>query len=238
MTRERLESLTITELKRLTDNYRIDLEGDIDKEALISQIMDFFFELSEEREEGNNLQVLGEGKKYYICRDEEIDSDVSKESTLPDSYNETRIVTMVRSPLWAFAYWEIKRSQLDEINAGFKYRRIVLRVHEIEGNETGNVKSRFYFDIPLKENDDHWYIHLTRAGCTYVMELVCMINGRKGHVLARSNVIATPRGAVSTQVDEKWASKGSNELIRISTQSLGNSSADSALIPQRVISDR
>jgi hypothetical protein len=217
MTRERLESLNITELKRLTDNYRIDLEGDLDKEALISQIMDFFFELSEEREQGNNLQVLGEGKKYYICRDEEIDSAVSNESTLPDSYNETRIVAMVRSPLWAFAYWEIKRSQLDEINAGFKYRRIVLRVHDIEGNETGNAKARFYFDIPLKESDDHWYI---------------------GHVLARSNVIVTPRGAVSTQVDEKWSSKGSNELIRISTQSLGNSSVDSAPIPQRVISDR
>jgi len=221
MTRERLELLTLHELKIIARNYRI--EECEDRETLITQLLDFFAEASQEREEGHNLLVLGEARKYSVCRDEEIDPQVEDENEIPSSYAETRIVALVRSPQWAYVYWDIQRARLKAaMSSKGGLRRVVLRVSCIDEESS--------FDIPLKETDEHRYIHLPQPGCAYVMELVGK-NTDQEHVLASSNVIRTPRGAPAED------RPSDDPILRLSDPFGSEAGASSLEVSHRVSTD-
>jgi len=220
MTRERLELLTLHELQIIARNYRIE-ECD-DRETLINQLLDFFAEASQEREEGHNLLVLGEARKYSVCRDEEIDPQVEDENEIPSSYSETRIVALVRSPQWAYVYWDTQKARLKAAMSARALRRVVLRVSCVDEKSS--------FDIPLKETDEHRYIHLPQPGCSYVMALVGK-NTDQEHVFARSNVIRTPRGAPAED-------RPSDDPILKLSDPLGSEAAAATLeVPYRVSTD-
>jgi len=221
MTRERLELLTLDELKIIARNYR--LEECDDRELLITQLLDFFAEARQEREEGHNLLVLGEARKYSVCRDEEIDPQIEDENEIPSTYNETRIVALVRSPQWAFVYWDTQRARLKATMSAKGLRRVVLRVSCVEEESS--------FDIPLKETDEHRYIHLPRPGCAYVMELVGK-NTSKEHVLARSNVIRTPCGAATA-----IGRMSDDPILKLCAASGSEAASASLEVPYRVSSD-
>ena len=197
MTKERLSSLSQIELRRVASRFRVKPENYTDRETLITLLLDHFDDLKTEREQSNNLQMRGEEKKYEISRDEELGVSLFPEAyPIPRHYNETQIRAMVRGPEWAYAYWEIKETELRTLKKNPKYRGLFLRVHDVKDVRYDGTNSNSYFDIPLKMHDDHWYIHLPQPGSSYVLELI-YINSRKPHILARSNIIHTPKGKIS-----------------------------------------
>jgi len=197
MTKERLSSLSQVELREVASRFKVKPARYTDRETLINLLLDHFADLKTEREQSNNLQMRGEEKKYEISRDEELGVSLFTEAcTIPRHYNETQIRAMVRDPEWAYAYWEIKETELRGLKKNPKYRGLYLRVHDVKDVRYDGTNSNSYFDIPLKMHDDHWYIHLPQAASSYVLELI-YINSRKPHILARSNIIHTPKGRVS-----------------------------------------
>jgi hypothetical protein len=136
---------------------------------------------------------------------------------------------MLRDPNWAFAYWEIDEKQMHQLKAQGGFEQLLLRVHDVELIDFDGSNSNSFFDIPIKPSDSNWYIYLPHQDCHYVLELGCTAKGRY-HLIARSNVIHTPRRSLS---DAGVAVDIAPYLTDVETLQL-LSSADA--IPQRIIS--
>lgn len=238
MTRERLSSLPLDELKVIASRYKIETDGELDKTSLIGLLLDYFTDLREEREEFNNTFVRGEEKKYEVSMDEEIErpSESGDRFPIPKKYDETQITALVRDPTWAYAYWEINKSQLCDIRRGSKSGGLRLRVHDITDVDYDGTNSNSHFDIPIKSKDDHWYIHLPKPGSVYVLELIYLKNKRPC-LLARSNAIRTPRGGVADTNGESRRNPHVDALLSMAIQvhQIPYPSSDS--IPHRVSVD-
>jgi hypothetical protein len=231
MKRERLRSLPIEELRRVAARHEIDFEDTIDRESLINLLAEVFEELELERNRSNNHQVKVEAKKYRILEDEE-DGD-SELPAIPERYNETRLVAMPRDPVWAFAYWEIREDKMLQLKRDGEKVRLVLRVHDIEGVRFNGRNSNSSFDIPVRLTDGRWYINVPRAACTYILELV--VKRKREQVLARSNMIRTPREGLSDQINERWLPINGEEILALSVHPSLSEIPGSGSIPQRIL---
>lgn len=234
MTKERLRSLPMDELQRIADRYGVDFEADIDREALISLMLDTLEELELERERSHNYQVKVEAKKYQGSEEEEEDlpGDLAP---IPDGYNETRLVVMARDPSWAFAYWEIKEEKMRQLERDPDRVRLILRVHDVTEVQFNGKNSHSSFDIPLKLTDNRWYINVPGPGRGYVMELIVK-KKNKEIVLARSNHIMTPREGFA--FGHESLQKGELNGRAILAMSLHPTMFDipgSGTIPQRIL---
>ena len=127
-----------------------------------------------------------EESKYQILDPESKEPEGSYIYPIPDRYNRTKIVFMVRDPHWAFAYWEIANKTLEKLPDKVDSRSLILRVHETESVQQSS------FDIPIQFGDSSWYIYLPNQDCSYILELGIICQGRY-RCLARSNTIHTPR---------------------------------------------
>jgi len=238
MTRERLASLPLEELKLIASRYKIESDGQLDKDSLIGLLVDYFTDLREEREEFNNPLVRGEEKKYEVSRDEEIEhpSQAAEEFPIPAKYDETQITALVRDPTWAYAYWDINKGQLGDIKRRAKFGGLRLRVHDITDVDFDGTNSVSHFDIPVKSRDDHWYIHLPTPGRDYVLELIYLKN-KKPCLLARSNRIQTPRGGIAEANGEVKRNPHVDRLLSKAIAVHEVPQPNSASIPQRLSAD-
>ena len=234
MTRERLQSLPLEELRRFAERQSIEFDSAIDKDSLVSLLVDLFEEMAEEREEQAGREVKVEAKKYSISRDEEIETGDSDYAPVPESYNETRLVAMPRDPAWAFAYWEIRPDKLVQLRKD-KDVRLMLRVHDVEGVRFNGRNSRSSFDIPVKLTDSRWYINLPRPGGRFVLELLYKKRGKE-HELARSNLIEAPAEGFSERVDPDWSSPNGETVLAMSLHRSVGEIPGSGTIPQRILS--
>ena len=232
MTREKLEHAGREKLERIADEYGVDYGPDSSDLSLIEQILEAVEESRREWERTNSNPVRIQEKKYEISQDADLippgDED---EYPLPERYNETRVVAMLRDPAWAFAYWDIHDNLRKEFADADAFDGILLRVCEIEIDGDAIVDS---FDIPVKLTDSRWYINLPRQGTRYRIDLIAR-RGSRDTVLDRSNVISVPRGGLADQredrpldaADELIAHAG---ILDLDVPSFGNR------IPHRVIS--
>ncbi len=234
MTRERLQTLPLEELRRFAERQSIEFDNAIDKDALVNLLVDLFEEMAEEREEDAERVVSVEAKKYSTSRDEEIDTGGPAPAPLPESYNETRLVAMPRDPAWAFAYWEIRQDRLAQLRRD-KDVRLLLRVHDVEGVRFNGHNSRSSFDIPVKLTDSRWYINLPRAGGRFVLELLYK-KGGKEHGLVRSNVVESPAEGFSESTDPAWALADGEAVLAMSLHRSVGEIPSSGSIPQRILS--
>ncbi len=127
---------------------------------------------------------------------------------LPDSYNDTRLVLMVRDPEWLFAYWEIGQHHWEEIVHNYgetaaSRDNLTLRVFEISDQME-------HFDIKVGSFAQDWHIRVGKSQTPFYCQL-----GIKYYQefipLAVSNTVITPRNSFSTLVDEEWMLVNSHE---------------------------
>ncbi|MBN1698371.1 MAG: DUF4912 domain-containing protein [Spirochaetales bacterium] len=234
MRRERLEQLTLDELKKIAHDIDIPVPDDIDRETLIKRVCESYDEREEERE-FDNVSVKIEGMKYRLSRDEELDVRDSEEIVLPDSYGTTRIILMARDPYWAFAYWEIDKQTLRRIKTDQGFEGLLLRVHDIKLIDFNGNNSNFYFDIPVLLNDGKWYINVPHPDSVYIIQLLYSSNGEKKFI-AQSNVINSPRENISGVIDNEWIAGSTDKIIDLIRKDFASFHPASAGIPQRIIS--
>lgn len=232
MTRQKLENATRERLESIADEYGVDHSTETTDSQLVEQILEAAEESRREWERTNSNPVRIQEKKYEISQDADLippgDED---EFPLPDRYNETRIVALLRDPAWAFAYWDIHDNLRHEFSDAEAFDGILLRVCEID-DDTGNTVDSFH--IPVKLSDSRWYINLPRQGTSYRIDLVAR-RGSRDTVLHRSNVITVPRGGLADQREDRPLDRA-DELIAhagildLDVPTYGNR------IPHRVIS--
>jgi len=222
MTRERLENTPLAELAALARTAGVEPDNDLGRDELIDLILENLAELRQEREEGNSHSVRVAEAKYEVS-EEQLVASPGDGPPLPDRYNETRVVLMVRDPHWAFAYWDIEDQKAQRVKMDAGFEQLVLRVQDL-GPGT-------FFDIPIQWGDWSWYIYLPSQDGEYCLELGYLAGGRFRQ-LARSEAIRTPREAPQNaeEADELFFGSQPEPLLGLS------SALNSAAIPQRILS--
>lgn len=236
MTVERLQSLPLKLLREVAQKEGLHTTNGLSRESLIEFILEAMEEDRYEREQGNSSAVLIEEKKYEIVRDEELDVPVTQEFSIPEKYNETKIFFIIRDPLWAFAYWDLKSDDIDALKDDSGFENLFLRVFEIDEQET-YCEIIDSFDIPIKFSDDKWYINLPRSGRSYFIAVMTKVN-RKERELCRSNTIYSPKKTLmDVTVREKIYDALDNTMLILSgIYDYVESSSFRENIPQRIIS--
>jgi hypothetical protein len=143
---------------------------------------------------------------------DEVDLGQVEAPSIERCYNETSMRVLIRDPAWAFAFWEISEADLSALEGQDDSPSYFLRVSEMGEGESADLKHDF-FDIPVSEDDNQWYINLPRSKTKYRIEL-CARAANRVRVLSRSRDVAAPRqyldGSLSS-LDPRRA-----ELLRLS----------------------
>jgi uncharacterized protein len=236
MTIERLQSLPLKVLREIARKEGLRSTNGLSRESLIESILEAMEEDRYEREQGNSSAVLVEEKKYEIVRDEELEATETQDYSIPEKYNETKIFFIIRDPLWAFAYWDLKTDDINALKDDSGFEKLYLRVFEIDEQET-YCEIIDSFDIPIKFSDNKWYINLPRSGRSYFIAVMSKVN-RKERELCRSNTICSPKKTLmDAAVREKiYDSLDNTMLILSGIYDYVESSSFRENIPQRIIS--
>ena len=138
---------------------------------------------------------------------------------------------MVRDPYWLHTYWELSRSTLARAQAALGQEwhtaRPVLRLMDVTSEDTTSASERHVRDIEIHGGVNNWYIDVPNPPRSYRIDIGYLARRGKFFVLARSNVVSTPKAGVSDVLDENWASV-QDQFQKIYHQSGGsNGSANS-----------
>jgi hypothetical protein len=204
------------------------------REELIELIIEAMEEDRDERETVNNAAMRLEYRKYDILKDEEVEALIKEEYPLPESYNVSRIVLLLRDPSWAFAYWDFNQSEFENFRSEAGYEGFFLRVYEFNGEQVEKDNIHGYFDIPIDENDESRYINLPRGARSYVVDLCCTAL-HKEHVLVRSNAVYSPQGYLARHQNELFQDPDMKKLMLTGLWNYERDDEEER-IPQRIFS--
>jgi len=148
LTRAYLDSLATGDLLAAANKLGIDIPDNPDRILIIEELLDF-----SSREEGSP----------FVGREPEINDLILTESVpLPKQYNITFIDVMIRDPLWAFVFWEIKASEKDQFEKDENFDGYHLKISRLDDNSSGSGNSGLFI-VPVKSEDTAWYLSLSPA---------------------------------------------------------------------------
>ncbi len=121
-----------------------------------------------------------------------------------------RIIVMVRDPYWLHAYWELSRTTLARAQAALGQEwhaaRPILRLMDVTSEDTTSASERHVRDISIHGGVNNWYIDVNTPPRSFRVDIGYLARNGKFFVLARSNVVHTPKAGVSDSLDENWSS--------------------------------
>jgi hypothetical protein len=161
---------------------------------------------------------------------------------LPAGYGKDRIVLMVRDPYWLHCYWELTRQAVQRAEAALGQEwhsaRPILRLLDVGGHETSNAPESILRDIDIHGGCNNWYIDVGNPPRSFRVDIGYLSRSGRFYVLARSNVVSTPRAGVSDVLDENWADFDSRQADRIYAMSAGYDPTASSLELKQLFEER
>jgi uncharacterized protein len=137
-----------------------------------------------------------------------------------------RIIAMVRDPYWLHVYWELSRATYARAQAALGQEwhtaRPILRLMDVTSEDTTAASERHLRDIEIHGGVNNWYIDVAAPPRAFRIDIGYLARRGKFFVLARSNVVSTPKAGVSDAIDENWASV-QEHFQKIYSQSGGSS---------------
>jgi hypothetical protein len=144
---------------------------------------------------------------------------------LPGGYGKDRVVLMVRDPYWLHAYWELTRHALQRAEAALGQEwhtaRPILRLLDVSGRETTSSSETLVRDIDIHGGCNNWYIDVENPPRSFRVDIGYLARSGRFYVLARSNVVTTPRAGVSDVVDKNWDDLDAAKADRLYAMSSG-----------------
>jgi hypothetical protein len=161
---------------------------------------------------------------------------------LPGGYGRDRVVVMVRDPYWLHAYWELTRHAVQRAEAALGQdwhgARPILRLLDVSSRDTANSAEAIVRDIDIHGGCNNWYIDVANPPRSYRIDIGYLSRRGRFYVLARSNVVSTPRAGVSDVIDENWADIDSKKADRIYAMSGGYDPTASSLELKQLFEER
>ncbi|MDP2941426.1 MAG: DUF4912 domain-containing protein [Candidatus Omnitrophota bacterium] len=127
---------------------------------------------------------------------------------LPRQYGADKIILQVRDPWWLHTYWELNKQTIEkfesELKAEFNRSRRALRVYDVSNIIFNGSNAHRFFDIPVPEFADNWYIDTGGPGRSWCVDLGLLLPDGRFITILRSNTVSTPLDGPSWITDEEW----------------------------------
>ncbi len=128
--------------------------------------------------------------------------------SLDHACQKDRIVVLTRDSFWLHAYWELSRTTLARAQAAlgqdWHTARPILRVMDVSSEDTTSSTERQVRDIPIHGGVNNWYIDVVEPPRSYRIDIGYLSRRGRFYVLARSNVVTTPKAGVTDPLDQNW----------------------------------
>jgi hypothetical protein len=125
-----------------------------------------------------------------------------------------RLVVMVRDSYWLHAFWELSRHSIERAEAALGQEwhcaKPILRVYEVSEGGTTSAAETALRDIDIHGGVSNWYIDVVHPPRSYRVDIGYLGSSGKLFVLARSNIVNTPRPGVKDALDENWSDVAQN----------------------------
>jgi hypothetical protein len=129
--------------------------------------------------------------------------------TLDHACQKDRIIVLTRDSYWLHAYWELSRATLGRAQAAlgqdWHTARPILRIMDVSSEDTTSAAERHVRDIPIHGGVNNWYIDVLEPPRSYRVDIGYLSRQGRFYVLARSNVVTTPKAGVTDSLDENWS---------------------------------
>jgi hypothetical protein len=170
------------------------------------------------------------------------DLSVKVPKDLPGGYGKDRIVVMVRDPYWLHAYWELTRQAIARAEAALGQAwhgaKPILRLLDVTTHDTTSTAETVIRDIEIHGGCNNWYLDVQNPPRSYRIDIGYLSKNGQFYVLARSNVVTTPRAGVSDTIDENWADIDTKKADRIYAMSGGFDPSMSSLELKQLFEER
>jgi hypothetical protein len=162
---------------------------------------------------------------------------------LPAGYGKDRIVVMVRDPYWLQVYWELTHQAILRAEAALGQdwhgSRPILRLLDVSSHDhTTSSAEAAVRDIDIHGGCNSWYIDVPNPPRSYRVDIGYLARNGQFYVLARSNVVTTPRPGLSDVIDENWADIDAKKADRIYAMSGGFDPTASSLELKQLFEER
>jgi hypothetical protein len=129
--------------------------------------------------------------------------------TLDHASQKDRIIVLARDPYWLHAHWELSRATLARAQAALGQEwhsaQAILRVLDVTSEDTTNAAERHVRDVPIHGGVNNWYIDVVDPPRSYRVDVGYVSRRGKFYVLARSNIVTTPKAGATDALEENWA---------------------------------
>jgi hypothetical protein len=176
LTKTYLDSLTTDELVKMADRFGLDIPPNLERPFIIGELLDTAGDEGGEAAAEAPLAAPG---------------NFPETAELPKQYNITFLEVMIRDPLWAFVFWEIKGHDKDIHERAPDFGGYCLRVIPL-GEKPADKNREHRFTVPVGMNDTAWYLSFPPAEGRYQVEL-CVLREEGEQVLAVSRPFMLPR---------------------------------------------
>src|SRR5215469_10247926 len=161
---------------------------------------------------------------------------------LPAGYGKDRIVTMVRDPYWLHSYWEVTRHAIQRAEAALGQEwhtsKPILRLLDVTNRDTSNSSESILRDIDIHGGCNNWYLDVGDPPRSFRVDIGYLARSGRFYVVARSNVVTTPRAGISDVLDENWADIDVGKAERIYAMSGGFDPTASSLELKQLFEER
>jgi hypothetical protein len=161
---------------------------------------------------------------------------------LPGGYGRDRIVVMVRDPYWLHCYWELTRLSVQRAEAALGQdwhgAKPILRLLDVGGHDTTSSSESVIRDIDIHGGCSNWYLDVGNPPRSFRVDIGYLSRRGRFYVLARSNVVSTPRAGVSDVIDENWSDIDEKKADRIYAMSAGFDPTASSLELKQLFEER
>jgi hypothetical protein len=197
ITRAYLETLSFSDLKKLADEYGVDVPEDLDRRFLLCELL----EIAEETDKDKNAGMI-------ISYEE----NVNQNTNLPEGYNETHISCVLRNPVWAFVFWDISDTDMNMLSALGDYSlslRVCILVSETE------LVPQETFEIELPNGVNEQYV-LIPSGKSFIRIELVYSSGSNREVLAFSPIVSVPRSSENVEKYQPGVENDFPPIIKLS----------------------
>jgi len=151
---------------------------------------------------------------------------------LSTGFGKDRVVVMVRDPYWLHAYWELTHQAVQRAEAALGQdwhgARPIMRLFDVSAQETTATSETPVRDVEIHGGCNNWYLEVTKPPRSFRVDIGYVSRRGQFFVLARSNVVSTPKAGVTDQLDENWSDLDPSSADRILSMSSGFDSTHAA----------
>jgi hypothetical protein len=120
-----------------------------------------------------------------------------------------RICVVVRDPFWLHACWELSPIAIQRAEAALSQdwhgAKPILRVFDVSSHDTTSTSETAVRDIEIHGGCNNWYIEVHNPPRSFRVDIGYLSRRGQFFVLARSNIVATPRPGLSNAIDTNWS---------------------------------